>query len=331
MSGTTVKRIAAAVVAVGLVVGAVLIRRSWDDNSSSSTGSTGSTPSRTTAPVGTEPVVACISDLADVCNSLSVPGVTIRVEDWATTLTSFTTTSGPNPAPAAWITFDPLPTLVPKITGTTPVGISDLIAVAKADRSAAAVAACGADQFWTCIGNNAGGSWTTLGGQAGWGKVLAGFADPNTSTTGLVSLGAAASAFFGNASFGSTQIDASDSFFAWFSRMAGSVPAEALADPLPLLLQRPSAVGVVATTRAEYALLAAKRTDAFPATYPGPMARAEVVLAVTDGNLPSGLAGSLAAALEAAGWEQPAAGAATGLPSAVTLVRLQQLWKETRG
>ena len=160
--------------------------------------------------------------------------------------------------------------------------------------------------------------------------MLPGIADPTIDAIGLLSLGAAATSFFGTNQFGSTDIDNSDDFFSWFAGVVRAVPSEALGDPLALLLRRPSAVGIIATTGQHHAAVTGSRADEFPATYPGPMARAEVVVMVPEGDeLASSLPDDLAQLLLDGGWEPPS-GAATALPSGRALQRLQGLWKETR-
>ncbi len=108
------------------------------------------------------------------------------------------------------------------------------------------------------------------------------------------------------------------------------MPTEATSDPLTLLIQRPSAVNVVATTQQRFDATVGSRAGGFTATYPEPMARAEVVLAVGDGrSIDDSTIDALSGALLADGWDA-ADGAPTALPSAATLVRIAELWEENR-
>lgn len=314
-----IRRIAAAIIAIGLVVGAVLVRRSGDDDSPAG-------PDTTEQASGDGAIIACVTDLAAVCDRLDPDESTLRVESWTTTVASITAGDGPD----VWITFAPLHTLAAGSGEPVTVASSELIAVSRVDRGTVLESTCGLDDLWTCVGTDAGGSWTELGGDASWGKVLPGFADPATSAVGVLGLGGAASDYFGSTSFGSTQINADDGFFGWFTRLAGAVPADATADPLALLLRRPSAVNVVSATRAAFTTLAGSRSSEFAAAYPGPMARADVVVVATDGGgVPDALTTELATLLVDAGWSPPSTDP-NNLPSANTLVRLRSLWEETR-
>lgn len=319
--GLWIRRVLAIVAAIALVVGAINIRRSWDDGDDPAAPDDTSTSPES----GDSNVIACLDDLAEWCRQLDLDGGTLRIEPWADTVASFTGAD----APAAWVTFSPLADLATGYTAETPVASTELVVAARSDRSQALVATCGTDSLWTCIGEQAGAGWTDLGGEASWGKVLPGLSDPTTDAVGLLTLGAAATSFFGRTDYGSTEIDSDTDFFGWFVPLVRAIPDDALDDPLALLLRRPSAVGIVGTTEQHHAQLAGSRASDFPATYPGPMARADVVVTVRDGADVPRIGEPLAATLLAAGWDAPSADP-DGLPSGRALVRLQGLWKETR-
>lgn len=312
------RRIVAAIAAIALVVGAILVRSSIDDDAAS--GSDGTTVDQP----GDGPVIACLTELADYCTQLT--GVDVRVESWRSTVDSLTTAT----APDAWVTFTPLNTLSGWTEPPTALAGSDLIVVTLADRAAALTDGCAGAELWVCVGTNAGAPWTAVGGQPSWGSIRPGIADPTSSAEGLLSLAGASGAFFATSSFSSREIEARDDYIEWVDRLVSAVPSEATGDPLTLLLQRPSAVNVVATTAQHFATVAGSRSAQFTATYPGPMAHAEVVLAVADGtSLGGSVAEQLTAALSDAGWSAAGDGA-SALPSGATLVRLAEVWEENR-
>lgn len=317
------RRILAALAATGLVVGAVVVRRAIDDDPGDDAGPVTTATEETD---GDGPTVACIADLDAVCAALDTDRWQVRTESWTATLTA---AAGGTP-PDLWITVAPLSGLLTDAGEPVAVASTELIEVSRTDRSAVLTGTCGTDDLWSCVGAAAGEPWTELGGAAGWGSVLPGFADPAASAVGVLSLGAAAADYFGTEAFGSTQIESDDGFFGWFTRLAGSVPDDATADPLALLLRRPSAVNVVATTAAAFATLAGARAAEFTTAYPGPMARADaVVVATGERDVPDELVAELQDLLTENGWG-PAIAGPNPLPSANTLVRLRSLWEESR-
>lgn len=312
------RRLGAAIAAVAIVIIAVIVRAAIDDRGQDPASSR---PGSITGKSG--PLLACLPELAGPCAEIG--GVRVRVESWKQTLDTIGTADEPD----AWVTFSPLDTLTHWTAPPTPLAGSDLVVVAPPERTATLETGCAGRELWTCIGNAAGGPWSALGGPASWGPLRPGIDDPATSATGLLSLGAASSAFFGRADYTNRDLAADDAFADWFVRLVSAVPANATSDALTLLLQRPSALALAATTAQRFDASVGSRRAQFTATYPGPMARAEVVLAVRSGALGSGALDRLTSALREAGWAAPGTGGAQ-LPGGATLVRLAELWREDR-
>ncbi len=312
------RRLGAAIAAIAVVIIAVVVRAAIDegDGSPAHIG-----PGTVTGTSG--PLVACLPELAGPCSEIG--GVRVRVEPWKQTLDTIGTAEEPD----AWVTFAPFDSMTRWSAPPASLAGSDLVIVTQPERADALVAGCAGAQLWTCIGNAAGGPWSAIGGQASWGPLRPGIDDPGTSTVGLLSLAAASTTFFGRADFTNRDLTADDAFADWFVRLVSAVPANATSDALTLLLQRPSALALAATTAQRFEASVGSRRAQFTATYPGPMARAEVVLAMRSAEFPAGALDRLRAALREAGWADAGSGASQ-LPSGATLVRLAELWREDR-
>jgi hypothetical protein len=314
------KRIAALIVAVGLVVSAISVRKALDDDGGGTATPSDSTDASSPGDLGQ---IVCIEDLRAACSGFD--GVTI--EPWIATVDRLAA----GDQIAAWITLAPLSALVPDLDETEALSASPLVFFSRPDRHDAFVAACAAESAWKCLGEDAGDAWDTLGGQSSWGKVIGGLPDPATSAVGAIALGAIAAGYFGDTTFTSRTIDGDDGFSGWFSAFSKAVPAVALQSPAALLIRRPSAVNVAIDTEAMVTATAGDRLDEFAVIEPTPLTTATVVAVTTAGtglgDLPDGL---LEAVRNLWAGTPPVDDASNSTVSAATLVRLEQLWEDTR-
>jgi hypothetical protein len=327
------KRVLAALAAALLIVGAVIIRRAIDDPSGATTSDgTAADPSA----AGT--TIACIDDLAVVCASLAGDlgrDGDMVIEPFTTTLTAIAA----GEAPDAWVTFAPLDRLAVDAEGALafgdePVALAStrLALATRAEREPLLAAACGATVSWQCIGERAGEPWSSFGGQATWGNLAPGHDNPSRRALGLLTIGAAAAAYFESTTFNAIDIDADPGFLGWFSSLERAVPSFVLgADAAIDTLATGRAVDVVGTSEAEVARLGAAPTSRFVVTYPEPVGRADaVLLSGPDARLPEGLADDLRQALLATPGFTATPPEPNPIPSAGVLRTLLDLWESIR-
>jgi hypothetical protein len=325
------KRLAALIAAVALIVGAVALRRSLDNKSSASPAAPGATPASTGPRSPSAPVtIVCITELAAACDAARASGAATSVAPYADTLSAI----GEGAIPAVWVTLAPIDRMAvdaanQRVYGDapSPLASSPLVIAAATDRATALVTACGGTIGWKCIGENSTKAWTDLGGQASWGRLLAGHADPSKSATGLLTLGAAAAGYFGNTSFNQAEMNGDGDFGLWFGRLESKMPAGvfSLASPLDAMIGR-KLVGVVGTTDADVAQRTGAQRSALTTTPSGAVAIA--VVAVTEGNqLDDSTLAAMGTALADAGWSAaPPDPTANGLPSPGALRTLRDNW-----
>jgi hypothetical protein len=318
------RRVVAVVVAVGLVVGAYVVRtRVIEDDDAEADG-----PSSRPA---TE--LVCVRDLEAVCRALDVEGVDVVVEDADTTLRRLTTAE--QDELGLWLTIDPYPAMVTRLRTsagrddpawtTREVATSRLALVTRDPAKATALgAACPTEAArWPCLGELAGEPWATVEPAIG-GDVRPALAPVDRYSTGLLSLGQAARAWFGD-----RPVDVDDPLFlSWLRPVHRTSDGAQLSagTPIRTILVRPSALDVAVGAEAE---LGASPGDAAQVTYAGPMTSADVVLAAPAAvRVPDGLAAPLADALVAAGWDAADPSTPSGAASPADLLALAGLWEE---
>ena len=351
------RRILALVVAVALVLGAFIVRARIDKKDTAGAAGAGPnssiaddpgttrTTKATAATVPTSVKLVCVPELRKVCENVANATITVSIASADDTLGKLAATDDPTTIATAWLTLAPWPELVdaqraraaePRSTAfaaTTAIGRSPLGIAVKAERAAALAAACGGSVNWRCIGDKAGAPWGELGGQATWGRLTPGHANPTTSATGLVELSAAVTQYLGRSDFVGVDLDNDDTFQTWIRRLETAIPRQAFdagADtPLRQMLLQP-VFDAVAVTEAEMTTDVGTRGSAVTATYPTPAVAASAVIATMAGvALPATLTSALTKAASANGWKPPTP-EATGLPSATTMENLQLAWKTWR-
>ncbi|MCU1399870.1 MAG: hypothetical protein JWN62_2979 [Acidimicrobiales bacterium] len=319
----TVKRLLAFLGAVALIVGAVFARNALDDKSSDSTSSTGQGSGGTLT-------VVCSTEFADVCAKLPT-SYRVTVQPASTTLTHLTA-DGAQP-PDAWVTLDPFPGMVDvqrQFASLDPLAPT-IVAVAT-DVAEVAVAKTRSDEFalgcngqpaWKCIGTNAGAQWSALDPAAGGGKLLPGFANPDSEALGLITFANAVAGYLNNAAFSKADWSDNAELNGWLRNLksADVISADG-ASALTTLLVQPTHVNVAATTGVE--VQASSRQDSFVVS---PTSPAVPIVAVVGSFTPKGaaVAAQLAPLLTSAGWT-PASDPKPQLPAG-TFIALRSLWE----
>jgi len=348
------KRLAALVVAVALVGTAFGIRALVDDGSNDGGG----------ARSGRALSLLCSGELG-VCDALAQADlkIDVTVAPAGTSVDQLSARDLRSLGYDGWLTFGREAEIardardragLPHELGrpTRPIARSPLVLAVWKDRGDILAAHCGGKLDWRCIGEVAGASWTSIGGQILWGAVKPGHADPAVAGDGLLVIGQAASSFFGRSDL-SRDDYTDDAFLEWFGRLERSIRFDPGSAFERMLVGGPAIYDVVGTTEAEAAPLladaSADRRAQLRLLYPAPVASADVVyVPITDapgaGNLGDILTGGDGrAALAAAGWrvdgEPRAKGIPTGpvlparanLPNAGSLEALLETWREVTG
>jgi hypothetical protein len=306
------RRVATAVIAIGLIVGALLIRRNVIEDDDDADAADEPEPAS---------AFVCLTELRDVCTALGQdrPDLAITVEDSRQTLERIAA----GEAVPLWLTFDPFPAMSGSLVAGAPLAASELAIATRLNHTAALTSTCADQRLWDCVGDIAGDEWEDAPGQ-----VKPSVGDAGKSAAALASFASAVAGYFGTTDFGTTELE-DPSFIPWVQSLLGAVPVIQLTaeTPVATMITRPSAVSVAGTSDAEIAAQGARR-DEVDASYPDPSMWLQAVLAAPAGaDVPRDLAADAAAALVAVGWDQP--GTATqDLPSANTMVALRNLWEE---
>ncbi len=332
----TAKRIGAAVVAVALIVGAVVLRRAVLDGDDA-TSQAATTPPTSTAAAGE---LVCVTELGALCRTLApqLPDLTIRVEDAGVTLDALAALPDGETAPL-WLTIQPYPEMVDSLrAGARLQPLGGSVEALAASRLAVALptdgradvlaAVCAEEPLWRCIGNHAGAPWTDFGGEPDWRTVRPSLGLVDRQAVALASLAVAVAGYLGTPDVASAAWESDPAFTPWFSRLSGAVPTSTLSagTPLATMVVKAGALDIAATADEEVAALGG---DRFAVNYPEPSMWVEAVLATPDGvTVPAGITATLEQALTASGWEPPDA-ATQSLPSATTMLALRTLWQQS--
>lgn len=343
------KRALAVVAAVALVVAAVLVRNRLDGDGGGGEGG--------------RVRLVCGPAVAAACRELAGDGVSVVVEDEATTAARLVALKpGRSPGFDAWLAVGPWPAMVAeqrRAAGGDPVPLgepsrrlarSPATIVARDDRVAALEEHCGGAVDWACIGDVAGGPWTAAGGPATWGTLKPGQPSPDRGD-GLVVLSQAVSSELGTTDYASNDFTDDPELTPWFDRLVGAVKdsSSGAGTPLERFLVAPATFGVVGAIEAESAPSVARAADGeqFTVIYPEPVVTADVALTPRAGTSASDVLDRLGTerldrALAAAGWRVPGQRQAdgvgggpdlssgSGLPGPGVLSALRQRWEEVR-
>jgi hypothetical protein len=353
------RRFAALLGALAMIGGALLVRSLIDDDKGGGNGSDD----------GSTPVLLCASELAEACDELAESGdVEIVIESARTTtdrLASLSDDERRSEPYDGWIAFSRDIEIVRAArersalravleSPSDAIGRTPLLLAIWRDRAAALEDDCGGKVTWRCIGDVAGEPWQSHGGEATWGDVKPGHADPSSTGEGLAVIGQAAAQYFDRNDL-SRDDYLDDGFFEWFTRLEGAVPAGGGTggeSPLVRMLTAgPAAFDVVATTEAtagpELAAASRDKRERMRLLYPAPVATVDVRFAsFVDGDedlfdLVTGDDGR--AALARAGYrvdgedrargvpDTPSLPGRANLPDAGALEALLDTWREVTG
>ncbi len=321
--------------AVGLIVGALFLRRNVIDDDDVVVGQ------------GTEPPAAdvselvCITELAGVCDAIGAARseLDVTVEDGLVTLDRLAALDD-GVTPPLWLTVQPFPTMLDELRtfeGGHPLGLGgDALAAtplgiaAPTGRFEVLSAACADARTWRCLGDGAGRQWSELDGDESWKTVRPAVGKADRSAVALASFAAAVAGYLGTPTYTRSSWDADPDFTSWVRRLRRTVPYTSLSGTTPLatMVQRSSAIDMAATTRAELEALGTA-AERFEAKYPEPAMWLEVVLAAPAEAEPGALTDAATTALTDAGWSSPG-DVTAAVPSATTMLALRTLWQEAR-
>lgn len=206
------KRLAAIVLAIGMVFGSVALRNSLDNNTQAQTATGGDSPFRLT----------CAAELADICAELeeTQPNLTVKTEEAGVTADRLTLLpDGTDTDFDAWLTVGPWAEIVQdnrsftenagailgkasRVLGSSPAQI-----VTSKSGEPELEAACGGAITWKCLGEN-----PSLPQPQS-----IGMASPNTGA-GLAVLTDATNSFFGTNSYSATDFEEA-AFIGWFEQL----------------------------------------------------------------------------------------------------------------
>ena len=307
----------ALIVAIGLVVGAVFVRRAIDDEDT--TSGDPSQPSSQAA--GT---ILCASDLGDVCTNVD------RATTEPPAVTVERLVKGEPLGADAWIVAAPWPQIALERLARqgrplglrvpiTPLARTPLALYARPP-VAAVLDQCGSNIDWKCLSR----SVTT---------VRVDFEDPSASTAGLLAVIQQATSFYGSADFGSNDFRLFDRELAQLKSARATAPSGATVfERFGLFSHADVLVGLHAV--GERQLLRAQFKDKLAGRGAAPTISADVVVVSTDD--PSAKTNeAVRAALSTAGWSTNASGAnnlppTSQLPTADVIIALQDLWRGLR-
>ena len=236
------KRLAAVLVAVGMIAIAVAVRSAIDEDDGADGDGSGADRGF---------VVVCASDVAGTCPELG-DGVEVRVEDPADTAGSIADGSISDDVDA-WITttawLEVLASRAPGAAGEARAIARTPVVMATAPGRIDAISdLCEGQDVWTCLGGAAGEDWANLGdgSNASWRELKVGLTDPDAAT-GLPVLASAAAGFFGTTEFAANDPRFGE-FEAWLANLAQPSAAGDI-DPARTIATRPgtySAAGALA-------------------------------------------------------------------------------------
>ena len=309
------KRALALVVAIGMIVGAVFVRRAIDDDPNASASSSQDPSSQQATGK-----VLCASDLGEVCTALT----NAIVEDPPVTVDRLA--KGEPLGADAWVVAGPWPQIA--IERAARQGHSTGLTVAKSPiartpmafflRTAAADTVrsqCGTAIDWKCLLKSAA-------------SVRVDFEDPSTSTAGLLAVIQQATSLYGSFDFGSNDFRLFDRELAKLKSGRAPAPnAATVFERFALFSHADVLSGLTAVGNQQ--LQRAQFKDKLVAATAGPTVVADAVIAITVNTSPI-KNDDVRTAFAKAGWTTTGLDSPADLPTADVIIALQDLWKGLR-
>jgi hypothetical protein len=320
-------RLLALVAAVAMVVGAIVLRASWDDDDNGSGGQTGALR------------LVCATELEAACRQIADgENVDVVIEDAGVTADRLA--KAQNADMDGWLTPGPWREILDAARGAqptlfeparvTPIAFSRVGFVMWNDRAAKLTSHCGGSVTWRCLGESAGRPWADVGGEPTWGTVRISLPDAETTASGVAVLGAGAAGYFGRVEVSTLDLDNDPGFGNWLSRLARANPGVDLERLLATGPSAAAAIGVVEST-GEAALRSAAVSGRATLIYPAPVATVELEVSLRPGDRGRrllDLVHARATAFQATGWDQD--GTIGGLPSPGLMQALRTRWESIR-
>lgn len=307
------RRALALIVAIGMVVGAVFVRRAIDDDPNASAGTSRDQSSATGR-------VLCASDLGDVCAGV---GDAI-VEDPAVTVERLA--KGDPLGADAWIVATAWPQIALERAGrqgrtlsvtvpATPIARTPLSFFLRSAAADSVRSRCGATLDWKCLLKNSA-------------SVRFDFDDPAASIAGLLAVIQQATAFYGSSDFGSNDFRLFDRELAQLKAGRATAPSGATVFERFGLFSHADALAGLTSVGSQQ-LQRAQFKDKLVAAAAGPSVTADVVV-VTTANPSPVKNDDVRSAFTKAGWATSDLGALSVMPTPDVIIALQDLWKGLR-
>jgi hypothetical protein len=319
------RRLLALVVAIGLVVGAYVVKTRVIDKPSGTTTTTTdptnpSDPSQPSAPKG-KAAVWCIEELKAACEAAArSTNVTVSIESAGKTLDRLTANSNPNDI---WITLAPWDGLLTNATARTikdqaPVAqelASTPVVVAGPKPRLDVIAKVCAPLTWVCIGDQVDKKWDAIGGQTAWRDVVFVHTDPTSTASGLAAYSAALAGRVGTPAFSITELN--DPKISEWSKKLETANHPAQIDPFGKL-----------AVSADFFLAGGLKPEAGAnAIVPSPEVRVgAIVAAIGAAKIDAKFADALKAELGKNGWDVGVA--SSGVPDATAMEAARNNWKQ---
>lgn len=289
-----------AIAFAALLVALALVVRSRIDSGKAADEATANRPSGN---------LVCATELQAVCEQLGKdnPALTVRIEEAGVTYDELVK-SGATATSAkidAWLAPQPWPAMVDEARASASaqplfdasskvLARSPAVMVIWKDRLRALQGSCpGGVADWTCIGNASGDDWTTVGGEAGWGKVKPGIG-PATNATGVFVFDQATEQYFAPDPYDRSTLESDSDYRAWATKLGQAAAATSQSGTSAVKQMTFLGRGPVdvAGTLESLALAAGVTTgrykDELTILYPANATTADVVLAPARGSEPGG-------------------------------------------
>jgi hypothetical protein len=319
------RRLLALVVAIGLVVGAYVVKTRVIDKPSSTTATTTdpanpAEPSQPSVPKG-RAAVWCIDEIKAACEAAAkTTNITVTIESAGKTLDRLAANPNPNDI---WVTLAPWDGLLTNARARTikdqAPAVQELastpVVVAGPKPRLDVIAKVCAPLTWVCVGDQVDKKWDAIGGQTAWRDVVFVHTDPTSTASGLAAYGAALAGRVGTPTFSIAELN--DPKISEWSKKLETANHPAQADPFGKL-----------AVAADFFLAGGLKPEAGAnAITPAPEVRVgAIVAAIGTAKIDTKLADALKVELGKNGWDVGVA--SSGVPDATAMEAARNNWKQ---